>query len=394
MWYKNGVIYSQDVESLMDGNGDGTGDFQGLIDRIDHLENLGVTCVRLQPHYPSPQLDDGYDVTDYYGVDPRLGPLGDFVEFSRALEERGIRLILDLVVNHTSDRHPWFRDACRRPDSPYRDFYVWAAKKPADADQGKVFPGVQETTWSRCKRAGAYYHHRFYAHQPDLNITIPAVRQENLRIMGFWLQLGFAELRVDAAPVPLEVPDAAGNGRDAEKERQEEAMYGFLREMHDFLSWRSRDGVPLAEANVARDRIRDYFGDGDRMHMLFSFLVNQPMFLALARQEAAPLIWALRELPEIPSHGRWAHFLHGHDELDPGEPSVLAHRCEGNACSVVALHSLADRPCRVRLDSHSLRAARPRRRQPPPSAGGRGPRARRLRLPLAPPPSAAIRQRR
>ncbi|HET6467082.1 MAG TPA: alpha-amylase family protein, partial [Geminicoccaceae bacterium] len=336
MWYKNAIIYSLDVETFMDGNGDGTGDFQGLIDRIDHLENLGVTCVWLQPHYPSPNRDDGYDVMDFYGVDPRLGSAGEFAEFSHALKERGIRLILDLVVNHTSIEHPWFRRACEDPSSPWRDFYLWAEEKPADADRGMVFPGVQETTWTWCEQAGAYYHHRFFDHQPDLNITNPAVRQEILRIMGYWLQLGVSGFRVDAAPFLIEIADPEraargerdrrGDGRDAEEERQDEAMFAFLREMHDFLSWRSGDGVLLAEANVAPDRIRAYFGDGDRMHMLFNFLVNQPMFLAFARQEAAPLIEALRALPEIPRQGQWAQFLRTHDELDLGRLSEAERR--------------------------------------------------------------------
>jgi maltose alpha-D-glucosyltransferase / alpha-amylase len=312
MWYKNAVIYSLDVETFMDSDGDGVGDFRGLTDRIDHLVNLGVDCVWLQPFHPTPNRDDGYDVADYEAVDPRFGTLGDFAAFSHELKERGIRLLMDLVVNHTSDRHPWFRAACADPESPYRDFYIWSKEKPADADEGMVFPGVQRSTWTLSEEAGAYYHHRFYKHQPDLNIESPAVRAEILKIMGLWLKLGVSGFRIDAAPFLIEL-----TGKDGTR-RQDEAMFAFLREMNRFLSWRSGDAILLAEANVSLDKIDDYFGDGDRMHMLFAFNVNQPMFLALARQEAEPLTSALQALPKIPKDGQWAQFLRGHDELDLG----------------------------------------------------------------------------
>jgi maltose alpha-D-glucosyltransferase/alpha-amylase len=313
MWYKNAVIYNIDVETFMDSNGDGVGDFGGLIDRIDHLENLGVTCVWLQPFFPTPNRDDGYDITDYYGVAPELGTLGDFAAFAHALKERGIRLILDLVVNHTSDRHPWFKAACADPDSPFRGFYVWSEKKPADADRGMVFPGVQESTWTWNEAAKAFYFHRFYHHQPDLNIANPAVRHEILKIAGFWIALGVSGFRIDAAPFLIELVRRDGG--------DERAMYVFLEEMHDFLSWRCGDAILLAEANVAADGIKDYFGGGERMHMLFNFLVNQPLFLALAREEAEPLAWAVRSLPAIPDRGQWAQFLRNHDELDLGRLS-------------------------------------------------------------------------
>lgn len=319
MWYKHAVIYNLDVETFVDSNGDGVGDFPGLTERIGHLENLGITCVWLQPFFPSPNRDDGYDVTDYYAVDPRLGTLGDFAEFSHKLKERGIRLMLDLVVNHTSDQHPWFVEACRDPESPYRDFYIWSKEKPADADEGMVFPGVQETTWTWNEQAGAYYYHRFFSHQPDLNISNPAVRQEILRIMGFWLMLGVSGFRVDAAPFMIEMTEGGNDGKGGNE--QDRALYEFLGEMHRFLSWRTGDGIMLAEANVAPDEIGRYFGEGDRMHMLFNFLVNQPMFLAFARQEAAPLAEAIRNLPPIPREGQWAQFLRGHDELDLGRLS-------------------------------------------------------------------------
>src|SRR5688572_6003593 len=177
-WYKNAVLYELDVKTFQDGDGDGWGDFPGLTRRLPYLAGLGVTCLWLRPFYPSPLRDDGYDVTDFYAVDPRLGTFGDFVVFLREAEEYGLRVISDLVVNHTSDQHPWFRSARSDPRSPYRDYYVWSEMEPANAAEGVVFPGVQERTWSRDERAGAYYHHRFYPFQPDLNTANPAVREE------------------------------------------------------------------------------------------------------------------------------------------------------------------------------------------------------------------------
>jgi maltose alpha-D-glucosyltransferase/alpha-amylase len=310
MWFKNAIIYSLDVETFMDGNGDGIGDFEGLRQRVAYFEALGVTCVWLQPFQPTPNRDDGYDIIDYYAVDPQLGTLGDFAEFAQQLDERGIRLILDLVVNHTSDQHPWFKDACATPNSPYRDFYIWSEERPPHHDQGMVFPGEQASTWTWNEQAGSHYYHRFFAHQPDLNIANPQVREEILRIMGFWLRLGVAGFRVDAAPFLIELTEPEAP--------QAEAMYPFLDEMRRFLNWRRGDAILLAEANVPIDKIAAYFGDGGRMHMLFNFLVNQALFLSLARKSAAPLQRILASLPELPPQAQWAQFLRGHDELDLG----------------------------------------------------------------------------
>ncbi len=190
LWYKNAVIYCVDVDAYMDANGDGIGDFQGLANRLDHIESLGATCVWLLPFFPSPNRDNGYDITDYYAVDPRLGTLGDFVAFTRAAHDRGLRVLIDLVVNHTSTDHPWFQSARSDPKSPYRDWYVWSKEKPENISEGVVFPGVQEAIWTYDRKAGAWYLHRFYKHQADLDITNPAVREEIDKIMGFWLQLG------------------------------------------------------------------------------------------------------------------------------------------------------------------------------------------------------------
>ncbi|MEN9936492.1 MAG: hypothetical protein RLZZ387_3071 [Chloroflexota bacterium] len=312
LWYKSSVIYCVDVETFQDSDGDGVGDFRGLTTRLDYLARLGITCVWLLPFYPTPNRDNGYDVLDYYGVDPRLGSLGDFVEFTRQARERGMRIIIDLVVNHTSDQHPWFQAARSDPSSRFREFYVWAEERPPDHAEGVVFPGVQETTWSYDDAAGLFYHHRFYKHQPDLNIASPAVREEICKAMGFWLALGVDGFRVDAAPFLIELPHGG------EEERQQ---YAYLEELRQFLSWRRGDAIMLAEANVEMGVITQYFGDDDRMHMLFNFYVNQHLFLALARGQAEPIARALAQLPPLPPTGQWAEFIRNHDELDLGRLS-------------------------------------------------------------------------
>ena len=191
-WYENAIIYCLDVDTFQDADGDGVGDFRGLIRRLDYLARLGVNCLWLNPIHPSPDRDDGYDVTDFYNVHPKLGTLGDFAEFLQAANSRGIRVMIDLVVNHTSDEHPWFVSARSSPDSPYRDWYVWSKTEPADRKQGMVFPGEQDETWTYDETAGAWYYHRFYKFQPDLNVTNPRVRAEIKKICSFWLQLGLA----------------------------------------------------------------------------------------------------------------------------------------------------------------------------------------------------------
>ena len=307
LWYKDAIIYSLDVETFMDANGDGIGDFIGLTKRLNHLAGLGVTCLWLLPFYPSPNRDNGYDVMDYYNVDPRLGTLGDFVEFMHQARDRGIRVIVDLVVNHTSNQHPWFQSARSDKNSKYRHYYVWTDHSPQNAKDKVAFPGVQESIWEYDEQAGAYYLHRFYKEQPDLNTANPEVREEIRKIMGFWLELGVSGFRIDAAPYliePLGIEDA-----------KLEELHNLLSEMREFVSERHGEGVLLAEANVPQEKIPLYFGDGDRMQMLFNFLLNQDVFLALAREQAAPIIEGLKTLPNIPPTGQWVNFLRHHDEL-------------------------------------------------------------------------------
>ena len=310
LWYKNAIVYALNVETFMDGNGDGCGDFEGLSRRLDYLESLGVDALWLAPFQPSPHRDDGYDISDYYNVATRLGSSGDYVEFMRQAESRGIRVIIDLVVNHTSDRHPWFRTARESRDAPTRDWYVWSAKRPPNWRSGTVFPGVQRDTWTRDPKTREWYYHRFYDHEPDLNMQNPHVREELLRIMGYWLQLGVAGFRVDALPFLLEKPSLDG-GRPS-------TDFDLLHQIRDMVQWRRGDAVLLAEANVLPDQNGQYFADGDGVHMMFNFWANQHLFASLATNDARPLAQALRETRSLPEGAQWAHFLRNHDELDLG----------------------------------------------------------------------------
>lgn len=311
LWYKNAVIYCLSVGTFMDANGDGIGDFEGLMRRLDYLQGLGVTAIWLMPFQSSPGKDDGYDISNYYEVDPRYGTLGDFVEFTHAAAQRGIRVIIDLVVNHTSDQHSWFQQARRDPGSRYHDWYVWSKKRPPDANKGVVFPGVQKSTWTYDSTARAWYFHRFYKFQPDLNTAHPEVLAEILKIMGFWIQLGVSGFRMDAVPFVI-----ATKGPHV---RTPIEQYDMLRAIREFLQWRQGNSIILAEANVLPETDLDYFGDdGDRMHMMFNFQVNQNLFYALAARDARPLSAAMRKTRPRPATAQWGQFLRNHDELDLG----------------------------------------------------------------------------
>lgn len=312
-WYKEAIIYCVDVASFQDSDGDGCGDLPGLTSRLDYLSRLGVTCLWLNPIYPSPLRDDGYDIADYYGIHPRLGSLGDFAELASEARERGIRLMLDLVANHTSDEHPWFASARSNPRSPYRDWYVWSTDAPPDRHQGMVFPGEQTETWTYDRAAERWYYHRFYDFQPDLNWQNPEVRAEFKKIMAFWLQLGVSGFRIDAAPFVIE------HVRPGEDPGPPD--YQILDDWREDVQWHRGDAVLLCEANVPHDELAKYCtastdGPNDRAHMLFAFWLNAQMWLALARQSAEPLFEALHSIPKLPAMGQWATFLRNHDELD------------------------------------------------------------------------------
>jgi trehalose synthase len=307
LWWKNAVFYCLDVETFQDSDGDGIGDFRGLSSRIDYLAGLGVTCLWLMPFYPSPNRDDGYDISDYYTVDPRLGSLGDFVEFLRSARDRGMRVIADLVVNHTSREHPWFRAACANRDSRFRDWYVWADEIPEQGPDGLVFPDQEQSNWEWEEQAGQYFLHRFYKHQPDLNVANPAVREEIRRIVGFWLQLGLSGFRVDAVPFLLETDGLAT--------RMELAPHEWLRMLRGFLGRRRGEAMMLGEVNLEYEGVRQFFGDeGDELHMCLNFNLNQALALALERSDAGALIHNLRAMPSLAEASAWANFVRNHDE--------------------------------------------------------------------------------
>jgi maltose alpha-D-glucosyltransferase/alpha-amylase len=311
LWYKNAVIYCLSVGTYLDSDGDGVGDFRGLMSRLDYLQGLGMTAIWLMPFQPSPGKDGGYDVADYYGVDPRYGTLGDFVEFTHGCRQRGLRVLIDLVVNHTSDQHAWFQEARSDPESKYRDWYVWSKKKPKNAASGIVFPGVQKSTWTWDEAARQYYFHRFYEFQPDLNTANPEVQQEILKVMGFWLQLGVSGFRMDAVPFVIAEKGA--------KVTRPSENYEMLRDFSQFLNYREGEAIILAEANVLPDTDMQYFGAaGERLQMMFNFEVNQHLFLALATSDCRGLKKAMQATKPRPATAQWGQFLRNHDELDLG----------------------------------------------------------------------------
>jgi maltose alpha-D-glucosyltransferase/alpha-amylase len=307
LWWKNAIIYCLDVQTFFDTNEDGCGDLPGLTERIDYLAGLGVTCLWLMPCYPSPERDDGYDISDFYAVEERLGNLGDFAEMLRTAQDRGIRVIIDLVVNHTSHHHKWFQSARTGRDAPYHDYYVWQDEKPSGNEQ-LVFPGEETSNWAWDEQAQRWYFHRFYSEQPDLNTANPLVRNEIAKIGAFWLALGVVGYRIDAVPFLLEEVDGV--------EAKSKDPHALLRELSAYLTRRRGDAVLLGEVNLPYDKGTEFFGEhGDELNMMFNFRLNQAMFLALARRDVGPLEQALAELPDIPRECQWTNFVRNHDEL-------------------------------------------------------------------------------
>src|SRR5918998_627071 len=268
LWWKNAVIYCVDTQAYLDSNSDGIGDLDGLTQSVDYLAGLGITCLWLMPIYPSPERDYGYDVADYYGVADKYGSLGDLVELVRVARERGLR---------------------------------------ANADEGVIFPGKQESIWSYDRAAKAWYMHRFYPHQPDLNINNPLVRTEMHKVIGFWLELGLSGFRIDAVPFLIEQADPDNPAVND--------PHDYLHDLHDFAVRRRGDAMLLAEANEPLDKLAAFFGErGDQMDMLFNFVLNQALYLAFVRHDATPVTDALRSLPAIPQQAQWANFIKNHDE--------------------------------------------------------------------------------
>ncbi len=310
LWFKNAVVYCVDVKRYADSNGDGWGDFAGLSRKVDYLADLGVTCIWLMPFYPSPLQDDGYDIADFYTVDPRLGTLGDVVEFLRTAHDRGMRVIADLVPNHTSVQHPWFQSARQGPDSPYHDWYVWSDDPPPVAPADVAFPGEETSIWEYDEECGRYYLHRFYRFQPDLDVSNPAVRDEIARIAGFWTELGIDGFRMDAVPALLQTDDEASKARLPDP-------HEFLRDLRSFLGRRKGETFLLGEANLPHDQQKAFFGTGSSPELsgAFDFITMANLWLSMARGDAAPLAHAVEARPSIPADCQWATFLRNHDEL-------------------------------------------------------------------------------
>jgi maltose alpha-D-glucosyltransferase/alpha-amylase len=308
LWYKDAIIYQIHVKSFFDINNDGIGDFPGLISKLDYIAELGVNTIWLLPFYPSPRLDDGYDIADYRGVHPDYGTLADVKRFIAAAHERGIRVIAELVVNHTSDQHPWFQRArTAKPGSMYRDFYVWSPTDRKYAGTRIIFVDSERSNWTWDDTAHAYFWHRFYRHQPDLNYDNPRVMREVLSVLRYWAEMGVDGLRLDAVPYLVE--------REGTNNENLPETHVVLKRIRAELQAHYPDKMLLAEANQWPEDTKDYFGEGDECHMAFHFPLMPRMYMAIAREDRFPITDILRQTPDIPPNCQWAIFLRNHDEL-------------------------------------------------------------------------------
>ena len=307
-WYQEAVIYELPVKSFHDSNNDGIGDFPGLIDKLEYIESLGVTCLWLLPFFPSPLRDDGYDISDYCQVHPSYGTLDDFKRFLDAAHGRGLRVVIELVLNHTSEQHAWFQRARQAPaGSVERDFYVWSDTDTKYRDARIIFADAERSNWTWDTSAQAYYWHRFFHHQPDLNFDNPAVLQEILRVVDFWLGLGVDGFRLDAVPYLVE--------REGTSCENLPGTHAVLKAIRTHLNERWPHCMLLAEANQTPADLRAYFGDGDECHMAYHFPLMPRVFMGLHVEDRQPIVDVLRTTPQIPAGCQWALFLRNHDEL-------------------------------------------------------------------------------
>jgi maltose alpha-D-glucosyltransferase/alpha-amylase len=306
-WYKHATIYQVHVRSFVDANGDGVGDFAGLAQRLDYLKELGVNAIWLMPFFPSPLRDDGYDISDYRSVHPSYGTLEDFKSFLSIAHEHGLRVIIEMVLNHTSDQHPWFQESRSSRDNPKRDWYVWSDTDSKYRGTRIIFLDTEMSNWAWDPISKSYYWHRFFSHQPDLNYDNPAVREEMWQVMKFWLELGVDGFRLDAVPYLIE-----REGTNCENLPETHAIIRDLRKRVD----EQFPGVMLlAEANQWPADLRPYFGDGDEFHMAFHFPLMPRMFMGLRLEDRKPITEILQQTPEIPASCQWCLFLRNHDEL-------------------------------------------------------------------------------
>jgi maltose alpha-D-glucosyltransferase/alpha-amylase len=307
-WYKDAVIYETHVKAFFDSSGDGVGDFQGLIRKLDYLEDLGVTCLWLLPFFPSPLRDDGYDIADYTGVHPAYGTVDDFRQLVEEAHRRDLAVLIELVVNHTSDQHPWFQRARHAPPgSPERDFYVWSDSDQKYAGTRIIFTDTERSNWTWDPVAGAFYWHRFFSHQPDLNFDNPLVLEALLEVMRHWLEMGIDGFRLDAIPYLVE--------RDGTSCENLPETHAVIRRIRAYVERHYPGRMLLAEANQWPEDVRQYFGDGDECHMAFHFPVMPRIFMALRQEDAEPIVDIMRRTPAIPESCQWGLFLRNHDEL-------------------------------------------------------------------------------
>src|SRR3954452_16174931 len=308
LWYKDAIIYQLHIKSFFDSNNDGIGDFAGLMMKLDYIADLGVNTIWLLPFYRSPRLDDGYDIAEYRAVHPDYGSMTDVKRFILAAHARGIRVITELVINHTSDQHPWFQRARKaKPGSPARNFYVWSDSDQKYSGTRIIFLDTERSNWTWDAVAGAYYWHRFYSHQPDLNFDNPKVLEAVLGVMRFWLELGVDGLRLDAVPYLIE--------REGTNNENLPETHDVLRRIRTELDKSYPGRMLLAEANQWPEDTKDYFGHGDECHMAFHFPLMPRMYMALAREDRFPITDIMRQTPQIPENCQWAIFLRNHDEL-------------------------------------------------------------------------------
>jgi maltose alpha-D-glucosyltransferase / alpha-amylase len=307
LWFKHAVFYEIHVRGFFDGSADGMGDLRGVTEKLDYLEWLGIDCIWLLPMYPSPLRDGGYDIADFYDIHPDYGTVEDFRAFVDAAHQRQIRVIADLVMNHTSSDHPWFQEARSSPGSPKRDWYVWSDRDDGYPDARVIFVDTEPSNWTWDPLAGQYYWHRFFSHQPDLNYENPEVRDEMMRVLRFWLDLGIDGFRLDAVPYLYEE-----EGTNCENLAR---THDYLRRVREEVDASYPDRVLLAEANQWPEDVVEYFGTGDECHMAFQFPIMPRMFMSLRREDATPMYEILERTPSIPDNCQWGLFLRNHDEL-------------------------------------------------------------------------------
>src|SRR3954465_116088 len=308
LWYKDAIIYKTHVKAFKDSNADGYGDFRGLIEGLDYIQQLGATCVWLLPFYPSPLRDDGYDISSYESINPTYGTIEDFQSFLDAAHERGLKVITELVINHTSDQHPWFQRARRAPkDSKERAWYVWSDDPNKYQGTRIIFVDTETSNWTWDPIAQQFFWHRFFSHQPDLNFDNPDVLEAVKNVMRFWLKMGVDGLRLDAIPYLIE--------RDGTNCENLPETHEVLKNLRSALDAEYQNRIFLAEANQWPPDVRPYFGDSDECHMAFHFPVMPRMYMALRKEDRTPIVEIMRQTPEIPNDCQWAIFLRNHDEL-------------------------------------------------------------------------------